>query len=466
MFEKLLLLLLQGKGLVVAGTLATGMVVTGTVGSGVVSQILTAAPESAPVVAIDRPTLGEDVVVSPDTTGGTFVVTGWALDTKSEDGTGIAKVELYLNDPSDAANKLGEATLGEATPAAVLAQYHQDEADERFDKAGWTFDWDVSDLSEGNHTLYVVAHSSVNTTKTATASVQINDPLVAFVSPQAGDEVSGLVTITGTAVDRFENTDPTTDAQILEVELSLDGASLGLADVATNGEWEFIWDASALTPGEYMLTATARSAAQDGASSEATLLLVVFEPNADKGEGCGWIVGQARGDAVQALHTGWLVFHQLAMGYNGNIGSADFDQRRELITEVQSTREGLNEIRMEALLAIHAKAEEYLGLCLNGTLSTLDGQTFVTVEQDVVDTSHLLYEFRSIVDQAMVDMQEFYDEAKTKLETLSTGTGATPGGKPEGAGQPEGTGKPEGTGQPEGTGKPEDAGKPEGAGRP
>jgi hypothetical protein len=443
-FEKVLLLLLQGKGLIVAGTLATGVVVTGTVGGGVVNQIVMFATASDPVVAIDRPTLGENVVVSPDTTDGTFVVTGWALDTKSEDGTGIAKVELFLDDPTDADNKLGEATLGEAAPADVIEKYRDedDEDDDRFDNAGWKFEWDVADLGEGNHTLYVVARSSINTNKTATTSVEINDPLVAFVSPEPGDEVSGLVTITGTAVDRFENAAPTTDAQISEVELSLDGTILGLATVQLDGDWTYAWDASALAPGEYTLTATASSRVQIGASTEATLLLVVFEPNADKGNGCGWIVGQARGKAVQALQSGWLGFHQLAMGYNGKMGSADFDKRSELRSEVQSTREGLHEIRMEALMAIHAKAKEYLELCLSGTLSTLDGQTFVTVEQDVVDTSHLLYEYRSIVDMAMVDMQKLWDEAKPELETLSTSTGVTPGGKPEGAGRPEGAGPP------------------------
>jgi hypothetical protein len=460
-FEKLLLLLLQGKGAIVAGTLATGVVVTGTVGGGVVNQIITATTAN-PIVAIVTPSLGEHVVVSPNSTGGTFVVTGWALDTKSEEGTGIAKVELFLDDSTDADNKLGEATLGEAAPADVIEKYRdEDEADDdRFDKAGWKFEWNVADLGEGNHTLYVVAHSSINTTKKATTSVEINDPLVAFVSPEPGDEVSGLVTITGTAVDRFENAQPTTDAQIEEVELSLDGTVLGLATVQADGDWTYTWDASALAPGEYTLTATASSRVQIGASTEATLLLVVFEPNADKGNGCGWIVGQARGKAVQALQSGWLEFHQLAVGYNSKMGSADFDKRGELRSEVQSTREGLHEIRMEALMAIHAKAKEYLELCLAGTLSTLDGKTFVTVEQDVVDTSNLLYEYRSIVDTAMVDMQELYDEAKTKLDTLSTSTGATPGGKPEGVGKPEGAGPPQGAGKPEGAGPPANPGRP------
>ena len=62
--------------------------------------------------------------------------------------------------------------------------------------------------------------------------------------------------------------------------------------------------------------------------------------------------------------------------------------------------------------------------------------------QDVVDTSGLLYEYRTIVDKAMVDMQVLFDAAKPKLDTLSTGTGQRPGGKPADAGPPAQRGRP------------------------
>jgi hypothetical protein len=449
-FEKLLLILLQGKSAVVAGALATGVVATSVVGGSVVTNLATG---SEPVVAITAPTLGQDVAVSA--TGGTFRVTGWALDAKSETGTGIERVELYL-DTVTAANLLGRATLGGDTPAGVAARYLDEDDDDqtRFDEAGWHFDWTVGDLSDGSHTLHVVATSSRDTRSSDRASVQINDPLVEITSPEAGTKVSGIVKLEGWARDRYD-ADPATaltSAQIAKVEIyvndALQATDATLVDGTEKATWSFDWNAETLAAGEYTLTARAYSAAQTGAWTEASVLVVLYDPQDVSGNGCGWLVGKARGEAIHALQSGWQQFHGETTAYNSKMGSTDQDKRGELRAKVHGTSEGLREIRHDALTALHAKADEYLRLCLAGQLTGLEGKAFVTVEQDVVDTSHLLYDYRSIVDTAIAEMEELYEAAKSDLDTLSTGTGQQPGGKPEGAGKPADAGPPAQRGRP------------------
>lgn len=229
--------------------------------------------------------------------------------------------------------------------------------------------------------------SSVDGDRTSKAGIEINDPLAGFAKPDAGDKVSGEVKLSGWALDRFTADDKASDPQIAKVELFLNGALLGNAtlgldspkdaaeryDVAKAG-WEYTWDASALQPGEYTLTARAHSSAQTGASTDATMLVVVELPKAD-GNGCGWLVGTARGNAVAALQSGWTIFHNNTQAYRGRMETVEKTKREQYSVEIDQTKNRLLAMRDAALAAIHAKADEYLRLCEAGSLPA---QTTVT----------------------------------------------------------------------------------------
>ncbi|HUG56027.1 MAG TPA: Ig-like domain-containing protein, partial [Candidatus Limnocylindrales bacterium] len=278
MFEKLLAMLLQGKGAAVA-IVASGALVSGVVGGETVTSLVTQSAETDLVLHVATPTLGQDL-------SGEFTVTGYALDTMSEDGPGILKVEVYVD-----GDLRGEATLGFESPAAV-AEYAEEteegeDPDTRFATAGWSFTDDFADLDQAtNHVLTVVAYSAPDGDETTELAIEVGDPLVGFTSPEPGEEVTGVVTVTGWALDRFSvgGIEPTT-AQIDRVELYHDGANVGTAtpsgaspddiDVAGAG-WTFDWDVTALEPGEHTLVARAFSLAQAGAFTEASLLVVVF----------------------------------------------------------------------------------------------------------------------------------------------------------------------------------------------
>jgi hypothetical protein len=426
MFEKLLVLLLQGKGLVVAGVLTTGVVVTGTFGGEAVDLVITFMQSqfrNDPMTVVAAPRLGEAVWVSPALTsaGGQkiYTVSGWSIDRDGTTGSGVAKVELFLDNV-----KLGEAKLGLESPE-VAAEYRKNKEDDRFAKASWTFDWDVTALQSANRSLRVVAYSALSVERHSEVVVELGDPLVAFVKPEARDKVSGLVDLAGWALDRFAPEGQTTGPQIDKVELYLDDLKLGDAilgaespknvaaryRVAKSG-WTFSWDATDLAPGEYTLLARAHSAAQTGSWTEAALLVVVEQPQAD-GDGCGWLIGEARGKAVQALQSGWQTFHHGTMAYKARMGEMAKDRKPAFSAEVDSTRAGLQGMRDAARAALHAKAEEYRALCLAGQLPAA---VTLTSTQDVVPTAHLIYEYRSIVDKAMVDMKDFYGEATKKLD--------------------------------------------------
>lgn len=415
MFTGLVVLLLElkaliaAKALVIVAVLASGAVVAGVV--------VLARPEfpDDPLTVVANPKVGQAVT-------GTVDVTGFSIDRDAKTGTGVSKVVLYLDDV-DEDHKLGEATLGLENAAALM--YRKDEKDDRFDKAGWKFSWTVRELVNGTHTLYVVAFTSDDASRRSVTAVELNDPLIAFEHPKARAEVSGRVALSGWALDRFTSGGAPVSAQVSRVEFYLGGTKLGEATLGldspqdvrrryglTNAGWSFEWDATLLSPGEYTLAAVAHSAVQDS-RTEASLLVVVFDPASKSGHGCGWLVGTARGNAVAALQAGWEKFHTSTQAYRSKMETVDKTKREQFSLEVDGTKNRLIARRDAALAAIHAKADEYLRLCEAGRLPD---QPTVTYQQNVIATSHLIYEYRTIVDAAIVDLQRIYGQATPTLD--------------------------------------------------
>jgi hypothetical protein len=257
------------------------------------------------------------------------------------------------------------------------------------------------------------------------ADVELGDPLVDFVKPDAGDKLNGSVSLSGWALDRYTLEGTPAGAQISKVELFLDGSTLGEATLGAaspegtqdrygvaNAGWSHTWDASAVAVGEHTLTARAHSSAQPGSWNEAIVLVIVEEPKVE-GNGCGWLVGTARGAAVETLQAGWQTFHTATQAYRSKMETVDKTKRVEFSGAVDVTKSWLETRRNVALAELHAKADEYLALCLAGQLPS---PVTVTYPQDVIATAHLLYEYRSIVDKAMVDMRDYFATRKPVLE--------------------------------------------------
>ena len=96
------------------------------------------------VVAIDEPTNRSG------TTAGQVVIRGWAANPASERGTGVARVDVYLDGgPDQGGFYLGQADYGRERPDVAQALGGQ-----RFLMSGWDMQ---TDLPRGPHTLVAVA---------------------------------------------------------------------------------------------------------------------------------------------------------------------------------------------------------------------------------------------------------------------------------------------------------------------
>ena len=119
---------------------------------------LTLAPlVSAPAEAAPGGDAGSTLVVIDVPRGGTsgtqLNVSGWAADPRSPSGTGVDRVEVYLDGERGAdGTYLGQATYGLARPDVAA---HLGGA--RFGLSGFAL---VANVTPGPHTVYVYAHAS------------------------------------------------------------------------------------------------------------------------------------------------------------------------------------------------------------------------------------------------------------------------------------------------------------------
>lgn len=102
-----------------------------------------------PPIKMDINSPAENVHIS-----GQILVRGWAIHQASTSGTGISDVHVYLDAPYPQGQLLGAATYG--VERADVAQAFG----ERYRMSGYEFLWDTSEISPGEHSLYIYAKSN------------------------------------------------------------------------------------------------------------------------------------------------------------------------------------------------------------------------------------------------------------------------------------------------------------------
>ncbi len=100
------------------------------------------------------------------TNGQRVLVGGWALAAGTS-GTGITGVDVYLDGAPGTGAFLGSAVLGISRPDVASALGRPEAR-----SSGYNFDWMPRNVSQGAHTLHVVARSSSG--DSATQSVQVS----------------------------------------------------------------------------------------------------------------------------------------------------------------------------------------------------------------------------------------------------------------------------------------------------
>jgi len=129
--------------------------------------------------------------------------------------------------------------------------------------------WNTALATNASHALTAIARDAAgNTTTSATVTVTVfNDvtpPTVAVTAPSALAVVSGAaVAVTGTASD---------NVAVAGVQFKLDGLPLGAED--TSSPFAVTWDTSLVSNGTHTLTATARDAAGNLATSAGIVVVV------------------------------------------------------------------------------------------------------------------------------------------------------------------------------------------------
>jgi hypothetical protein len=126
------------------------------------------AQAAPPVNAVVAPTGGEKISHTLDK----YTIRGYALDPSAGSGTGIDRVQVYMDEPRGQGGTLiGGTEFGGSTPQAA-AQYGP-----RFGEAGWRVDFKPIDFTAGNHHVYAYARSAVTGQETlAVASFDIFNP--------------------------------------------------------------------------------------------------------------------------------------------------------------------------------------------------------------------------------------------------------------------------------------------------
>ena len=175
-----------------------------------VSTLVIAPPVSAPRGALDSPADGATL------TDTNVDVRGWALDQVVEQGTGVDRVSVFVDDAL-----FSEADYG-APRDDIGTQFGA-----QFEAVGWIAHVDLRGLSNGKHRIEARAHSVFSDYETAyAASIVITPPPSmprgSIDTPDGGAVVSGITQVEGWALDQAS----TSGAGVDRVQLYLDGAAV------------------------------------------------------------------------------------------------------------------------------------------------------------------------------------------------------------------------------------------------
>jgi hypothetical protein len=202
-------------------------------------------------------------------------VHGWAIDNEWRAESAIALVEVFVDGV-----KVGNASA--ASRPDVCAAYPGRAG---CPNVGFSYVWNTSALSIGNHTLQIVATDSDAPTPHTTTLVRTVTtslpPTVYLDAPMAGATVAGTVQVYGWAIDNEWRA----ESAIASVQVLVDGVPAGFAiavsrpDVCAaypgragcpNVGFSYLWNTSGLSAGSHTLGILATDS--DAGTPHTTLL--------------------------------------------------------------------------------------------------------------------------------------------------------------------------------------------------
>src|SRR5207244_952155 len=133
-----------------------------------------------------------------------------------------------------------------------------------------TLSWNTTTATNAAHTLTAVARDAAgNIATSAAVSVTVDNapPTVSLTAPTAGRSIKGTITVSASASD---------NVGVVGVQFKLDGSNLG-AEVTT-APYAVSWNTTTATNAAHTLTAVARDAAGNTATSAAVSVTVDNAP--------------------------------------------------------------------------------------------------------------------------------------------------------------------------------------------
>jgi hypothetical protein len=162
-------------------------------------------PVSNVQVTIDSPING--AILGPNDT---LTISGWAVDRGAQAGSGIDRIDIWAQPTSGGAVFLGGATS--FAPRSDLSGT----LGSQFLNSG--FSVSTNGLPDGTYTITAYPHSTVlndfawGHAKSVTVRKASSLPLMSVDSPVTGASITGVVTVTGWAIDRFSSSGTGIDA--------------------------------------------------------------------------------------------------------------------------------------------------------------------------------------------------------------------------------------------------------------
>lgn len=169
----------------------------------------------------------------------------------------------------------------------------------------WSVDWDTASVSDGDYVISVSAsggefQAMLNITMTVKNFVPNKPPFVKITSLKEGATVSGLVSISGTAVDN--------DGDVQAVYVCVNNGPWQTANGTKN--WEYQWKTTTLPNGNYTIRAKANDGKDD---SEIINVTVAVEKSTEKAqpEKSGGFVPFASMDTIILIVIVMMLFVEL-----------------------------------------------------------------------------------------------------------------------------------------------------------
>jgi Bacterial Ig domain len=173
--------------------------------------------------------------------------------------------------------------------------------------APYSVSWNTRTASNGSHTLTAVARDLLGLTwnaspVTVTVFNDTTPPTVALTSPFPGTAVKATVAVNANASD---------NVGVVGVQFRLDGANLGAED--TTSPYGVSWNTTGATNGSHTLTAVARDAAGNTATSSGVTVTV---DNTPPSVSINQAAGQADPTSTSPIHF-TAVFGEAVSGFTG-----------------------------------------------------------------------------------------------------------------------------------------------------